>query len=398
MSNWLKTTVCAAAVGTVSAFAASDQDYSTVEEALKSGEFDTKIGLYYQRAEWDDRVVDEEGYGDGFVEVEYKSGRFNGLQLGFEVLATGQLSEAEDGDYDGAFSDKSILREIELDYNFGTDSYLKIGRFEIKKAPIMDGDSHQGIELAYRELENLDIYFAVFDEWVNDAAWDDGIDDWDDVEDAAPDAGHQVFQLHADITINDSFSLTPYAAYQDDAAFAYGFRAALKQQSEEMTLGLVLDWYEISEDLDMANTADTTAYRAYASAEMSNGFMVGLGYCLYDDYTAGDTRLTTQSWLDDLGGVEEVDLAGFYTDDEVETCWLDLGYTYEKFSVLFQYAMQDYDEPAGADLDYDEWSINLGYDVQDNLALNLVYVDVDADTSITDDGYDYYYASAVYSF
>ncbi len=359
---------------------AAAQDAETIDDAFKMGSLKGKLGLFYQHEE--DGGVDDTKLVNGFIELSYKTGYWNGLQLNTKLLHNLEAWDDDDAndthpEYYGDGLDGAV-KEFHVKYKF-MNSWAKVGRHKTAKTPLMDGDSHEGLTLGVGEWEDagVSVSAAVLNRWINDLAWDDGVDEWEDINEpggAFADGASLLYLLQADVDVAPGvLSVNPYLMHQSDAATVVGIQGIARHELEEGSVHGTLDYYKIWNKLDGANQADSQAWKAYLGGEMA-GLSAGAGYLHYSDIDPGESQLASEEWLDDLKGFEEGGMKG----DNANVWWLDLGHKWDAFKGSLQYGEKQEDNKD----DYEEWSVKLGYDIGKNLAANFLYVDMDGDDLI----------------
>lgn len=386
---------------TAGAFTAQAESAS-IDEALKNGEFKAKTGVYYGFEKEDEVAIgakDKHGFASFFFEAGYSSGSWMGLSLNLKALGLTELHEHEEDDFEDSHDHEGYLKEAYLKYKMGNTS-LKLGRHKINKIPVMDGDSHRGLTLEVKEFENLDIYVSAFNRWYNNIDWKDGdgINGFQNVDEVADDAGSTVLTAMAKMKLGEGIEFLPYMAWQSDVAAVYGVRFDFKTKIDEDTeVGIDFDYYTIQEDLDSSNGDwdDTQAWKVYADVEMG-GLFAGLGYFAMDEVDSGkQDHIDTDGWLDDLSGLEEHDMKG----NDATIWWVDFGYSWDRYTLAFQYGDKEEDEGGNKDTDMSEWSIIGEVKATDNLSFDFRYSDVeDEPDGAGDDSYELFLAHAVYSF
>jgi hypothetical protein len=398
MKKFTSLALCALTLGATSAFAASD----SIEDAFKNGTYTANVGMHFSLKESEVDAPDS-GLATGFLEFNYESDSFRGFKVGADMFGLTEIWEDEDDNWDSTYDEKAFLRELWLSYTCG-ETTLTLGRKQLS-FPDLDGDSHEGISLETKALENVTLRLAAFNKWINDADWDDdGINagGFLEVKDALRDeygydqsVGAFVYLAAAEFdAVPGMLALTPFAYYQADVAQVFGFEAVLSHETEGFNASLTFDYYKILEDLDVPVSTEDMDYFKICAAVESNGLRGAIGYSKCSD--VDDVAITDESWLGDLGDFEYHGPLG----DDVQLMWFTVGYTYDKFSLDFFAGKKTQDDPAGEDWDMSEWSLTASYALKENLTLGAFYADVTDkdDNGSEDNSYDLLEATVVYSF
>lgn len=378
IKKWIGMGLCGLIAGTGVTFAQGDM-MAQIDEAFKAGTLKGNLGVNYINLDVENGF--HESVAAGFVELEYMTGSYEGLQLGIDVLGVGELLDDENAvalDFPGYYNNDdmdAILRELYVKYSM-MNSDIVVGRHQPMVAPMLDGTAYEGVTLNIGEWTDMGLMVCVsaFNRWIDDATWDDGVDDWQDVE--TGDTGDILYSVMANVEVMDKMvDVKPYLVYQADAATVYGIQAAMDYEIEGGMVGATFDYYFVSEDVgNAAITDDSSAWKLYVSGEME-GASAGIGYFQYSD---DGNQLGAQGLLDDLDVMDDeiMEMAGVnFTTQGAEVWWIDLGYKWEGLTLAAQYGNFEDDNT----WDYDQWMLKATYDVTESFQAMAEYIEGDDD-------------------
>lgn len=174
-----------------------------------------------------DNTAPASGLAWAFSEAEYRSPRWQGLQLGASALATSVLWEPSAGIGDAVFTTPVDLRALYLSLSHpGGRAQLDLGRKAFASNPVVDGESQQGAALSIDLSGSSRLRLMALNRWIKHStpdydAW--GITGWRNAAKANPRAGDVFlgFGLY-DLHIGEHLSVSPFVSYQENVLAVYG--------------------------------------------------------------------------------------------------------------------------------------------------------------------------------
>lgn len=380
-----------------------------LDKAILGGSWKAELGMSFRFVD-PDNSSDDGDAGWGYIEFDWLSGSFHGLQLGLGGLAVTELWES--GDFDGviddAFADKAKWTDAYVKFSIpNTKSNVIVGRKKFKKPASGDGDVHQGIQLTIKDIPHLTIYAHAVNAWMNNASsdWDlDGIqEDWQDLEDTIrdnggpdEDAGEFAYTVMAAIdVVPGHISITPYITHHGDVATTIGSTFEAKTDvNETFSVGLDGAYARHMEDTpdDVCDTdgdVSQTLVQVYGKA---CNFKLGVGYYTMSKDASIGNSLTSGDDFDDNYAYDEfdpmeLDLAKYGEQPNNETWFIFGGYSWGAFDLEVTYGWVDdaiVEKGSTYDGEATELDVVLGVGITENLSLELAYIHLDDD--FKDDG------------
>ncbi|MFO7822143.1 MAG: major outer membrane protein [Lentisphaeria bacterium] len=391
----------------------ADASRTVIDETLANGTWDAELGLKFR---YEDPEEDEDGSaGWGYLEVDWESGVWNGLQLGVGGLAI--LEAWDEGGYEGNifgddddFQDHAKWTDIYLKYAVpNTKTEILVGRTKFKKPTDGDGDVHQGIQLTIKDIPRMTIYASAVNKWMDNASasWDlDGIqDEWVDMDEVNSkdhgnsDAGSFAYTLMADIdAVPDMLTLSPYMQYQKDVATTLGVEFDIHQAlNEDLTVGLNGAYVKHLEDTpdDMYPDDEDVSQSLLRAYGKYKNFGLGVGYyhisgdiALYNDTGAPGDDFQSVYIMDEFDPMAE-DLAKYGEAPNNDTFFVDASYSWKflELEAIYGWVDNAWVKSTGeAKGEATELNLIMNIAISENLEAEIGYIRVDDNYS--DDGDD----------
>nr|MBP9566966.1 Opr family porin [Sulfurospirillum sp.] len=123
----------------------------TLEKAFKEGAIEGNVGAYGQS--FDHKGTTKEGFGNGFASINFETAPLNGISFGLGAWGSAELSEKNDGDYDGAIADKGVIHKAYVKVEHEGMGKVIVGRQEVDFNWMTDFIEGATVELSL--VENL---------------------------------------------------------------------------------------------------------------------------------------------------------------------------------------------------------------------------------------------------
>ncbi|MBS3762488.1 MAG: hypothetical protein KGZ25_04185 [Planctomycetes bacterium] len=388
-----------------------------LDKAIEEGDLAGEAGVYFEGTDPDDpdpsvgEGQDEDYFfGTAYIEMAFESASMNGLQFGIGAIAVNELwwdreewngsnfvdTAAFGDDYTDNYDDDAALNMAYLKFTFpNTKSSVLVGRKEFEESIVMDGDFHQGIEIAIKDLEMVDIYLSAVEEWADDSGADE-IGGETLMEDGNSDADDWGYSLLVDFG-GDNFSLKPFVHQHSDVVLSYGVEGNAEFDiNENMSLSIDGAWSEHSEDTPDSVSATDDDWNQYllGGAAQVGGFSFGGGFYARSD-DADSAAVGTGIFQDDFSPMEEI-------EDWADTTiyFVEVGYDFGaiKTNIVYGIADDDKDGAGETDSDADEIDLELEAQITDRVAFEIVYADVNFDETDENNDYGYWEGGVSVSF
>ena len=329
---------------------------SSLKDIVDGGTYSGDIGVH---GSWQDDKVSDEEFGNAFLYLNVESGDWKGFKVGVGFTVLTELWENNDGDADAVHGE--LLNLAYINYS-AADFSATLGRQEIDLEWI--GDYHEAFSLEYTGIKDATITalvtrsIAVADPDEISEKFEKILDsDGDDATGYAVDAKYEGIE---------NVALNGYVFGVTDLFKGYG----LKVDYDTEIIGATAHYAGSKED---ANGADDGAIFHGELRGAFAGFTVAGGY-IWTDKDAGAASLATLG--DNISPLED---GNHVYDPDADTYYVAVGYEYDALSLSALYGNTEYSSD-------DETEINViaGYEILDDLSLEAIFVDVDAEAS-TDD-------------
>ncbi|MFP4029586.1 MAG: hypothetical protein ACLFWL_17545 [Candidatus Brocadiia bacterium] len=389
---------------------------TALDKAIQEGELKGEAGVYFEGTDPDDpdpagAVGEGEDadyfFGTGYIEMAFESASVNGLQFGIGGIAVNQIwwdheewdvptaDWVNGDDYTDNYDDDAALNEAFIRYSFpNTKSSVLVGRKKFKKSAVMDGDFHQGFEIAVKDPQMVDVYFSAVEEWADDSGADEigGESEMDELNDA----GNWGYSLMAVIS-GDNFSVMPFVHRHEDVVLVYGLEAEGKvEMDENMSISFGGTWSEHNEDTPSSISStdeDWNQYLLECKVRIGQA-SIGAGYYYLDDEVVNAPN-GTGLFQDDFAPMEEI---GGWAD--TSTYFLKLGYDFGALEIGMAYGIadDDRDDTGQTDSDAHEIDLEIEADITDRVAFEVLYADVNFDEDDQNNDYGYWEGGVSVSF
>jgi hypothetical protein len=329
----------------------------TLADAFKNGTVSGDLNLYYNGI--DNRSAADSAYGTGFLGLKYETAPLNGLQLGLALRHGSEVYEKNSGDSDEGVG--TLVTEAYISYQ-GDGFGAMLGRQEIDLEWV--ADFHEALTLTSDTLPNTELTagysrsLAVADE--------------DDLQDSFTDIGDDgAWFLDAKIAPAEGLLFNPYYIHEDEVFDGLGLKADFEHGS-----GLGLTAHYATSDVDVAGEADGSILHLELRGALGE-LALAAGY-IQTDKQGGVGH------LDDLGeNINPFEEGNQVYEADAQTWYLGAEYSLGRATLGLLVGNSDY--AGGAE--EREVNLTLGYDlaeIAENLSVNLVYADIDADASSDD--------------
>lgn len=346
-------------------FASSLAAESDFHKAVAGGTVSGDVTLYGETTSKDGSA--DAGFTSGSLGLGYETGDFNGFKASVGFRANHDFSEETDGDYGEV--DKTIFHTANISY---TNEYfgLTVGRQEIDLEWM--GDFHEAVVAGITAIPDTTIVLgysnrnAVADA---DAALvkftkfnnDDG-----------------AYVLDAKYEGIEGLVVNPYYYDAGNIASWYG----LKLDYDTDMFGITVHGAASNEDTQ----ADGEIIHLEARTNIS-GLDLSAGYITTDKNVGAGSMDTLGDNLDPLEDGNQTYAA------DADTFYVGLGYEVAGFELGAIYGQTDF-----GNFDEKELNLTVDYGINDNLAVGLLYLNVDADENNGDADYDKVALTLEYSF
>ncbi|MCK5581301.1 MAG: hypothetical protein KAJ18_08510 [Candidatus Omnitrophica bacterium] len=360
----------------------------TIEDAFKGGKVSGTIGSYIEHriAEASDSDF---GWSTAYLTLKYETLSWNRLKFGARFFAHGELHSDHDNEttdpYNVDIEKKFTLPEMYLTYGFLDDSSATVGRW--KNVGHIDDAQSEGGYVKIKEIENLEILVGVMTRFA-EADYDDNEDFGrsNDAQDLDADSTYgensssYLIFLEATYKPMDFLKLNPFYMHHDDYANVTGIETHVKGEWEEHEIkyGGKIIYEHVNADIAGSSDADIFVVMPYIK---KGPVALDFSYQKYDD---GDS-LNHPAWAKDSFNLVDQDAAKNNAGAEVFETRIKL--TIDKVWTSFAFATADFDTSATEGDGYQDYELQVGYQITDNLDINVRYFMVSFD-NIDDKDYD----------
>jgi len=328
-----------------------------LSDAFKNGTVSGDLNLFYKGI--DNRSSTDSGYGTGFLGLKYETAPLNGLQMGLALRHGSELDEDNPGDSDEGVG--TLVTEAYLSYR-GDGFGAVLGRQAVDLEWV--GDYHEAVTLTSDMLPATELTagysrsLAVADE--------------DDLRHSFTDIGDNgAWFLDAKVSPAEGLVLNPYYIHVNDIFDGLGLKADFEHAS-----GLGLTAHYAASDVEVAGEADGAILHLELRCTLG-GLALAAGYIDTD-------RQGGVGHLDDLGeNINPLEDGNQVYVADAQTWYLGAEYSIGHATLGLIVGHSDY----AGNSEEREINLALGYDLADiaeNLSVNLVYADIDADANSDD--------------
>ena len=352
-------------------------DSSSIKDAFGAGKTSGALDVYYTST---DTKTTDSGFTSGAVTLSYETGSYKGLSGKVTFVGAAQISEENNGDFDGSVEDNSILAESSITYAQDMFS-ITAGRQAIDLEWL--GDYNEAVVVATTVIPDTTLVLGYTDKKAVA-----GVDEISDkFEDANP-TGKGAYVIDAKYAGVEGLELNPYYYSAPDTANFYGLKASY---STDM-FGAVVQYAKSSEKV--AGTEDGSIFNAELSTSIEGVSLAG-GY-IKTDKDGGIGAIAT--FGDNVSPFEEGNYAyaGAGTSVNEKTYYVSIGYTVADIELSALYGKTKYDTATTSGDSEKELDLSASYAFSDELSASLLYVDVSAEAAADD--YNKVVATLTYSF
>lgn len=329
-------------------------DSYSVEEAFKNGQVSGDISAHYQKTDKTDEK--DSGFSAATIGLNYKTDSINGFALEAGFRANHQLTEEENGDYEGEFKNNSLMTLANISYSNEMITVIA-GRQEIDLEWI--GDYNEAIVAALTPSENITMVAAYS---TRQAA--SGVDESGDFEDITDDGA---YVLDAKYEALEGLVINPYFYSAKDAVDFYG----LKTDFDSDMFGLTAHYAKSSTDKILkdedGNHIEDGSVKHFEARTSLVGVDLALGYINTNKKGIG----AMDSFGDNIDPTEEL---GAY--DYEDTYYGAIAYTIADVELSALYAQGE-----KTSIKDKEITLGAGYSFTDNLSAEILYTDLSLESN-----------------
>ena len=329
-------------------------DSNSIEDAFKNGQVSGDISAHYQKT--DKTNEKNSGFSAATIGVNYKTDSLNGFALEAGFRANHELTEEENGDYDGEFKNNSLMTLANISYSNEILTVIA-GRQEIDLEWI--GDYNEAIVAALTPSENITVVAAYS---TRQAAA--GVDESGDFEDVTDDGA---FVLDGKYQVSDELVINPYFYSAKDAVDFYG----LKADFDTDIFGLTAHYAKSSTDSKLkdedGNHIENGSIKHFEARTSLIGVDLALGYINTNKKGIG----AMDSFGDNIDPTEEL---GAY--DYEDTYYGAIAYNIADIELSALYAQAENTSKTDKEI-----TLGVAYSFTDNLSAELVYTDLSLESA-----------------
>lgn len=338
---------------------------SGLNEMIK-GDFEGEVGVHWQRDK--PRDDDAEGFAVGYAAFLYETEALHGFSLGVGARGSVNLYERNDDEYEAAIAEDFIIPNAFLRYHHDELGSLTLGRQEVDLEWL--NDYVEGGMLQITPMDELEVNLA----WTRRQAVvdPDEVVDFDTMNDS-----RGLYILDAKYSPVDWLELNPYYYHAPKMFQAPGLKVTAE--------------YGLVADLAAASMAQFATSSTHDDTGEDNGnlFWLEQGLTFHDLVViAGYLKVNSKGagLLDSFGDQQPLEEANQVFAPDARTFYLGAGYQIGPVVLAAIYGETRYDD-VGITLKEKEWNLVAGYEILENLELELIYIKVD-----NNDRADSYYA------
>ncbi|MFH2145180.1 MAG: hypothetical protein ABII75_04020 [Candidatus Omnitrophota bacterium] len=363
----------------VSAVVCFAEDAATIEDALANAKINGETGSYFEFTDAD--AVDSDfGWSTGYLTLKYETQSWKRLKLGTRFFAHGQLYSDHDNTttdpFDADIETPYTLPEFYLNYSVTEGTNAAIGRWDHRKISHIDDAQSEGAYIAINEIADLELIAGVMRRFA-EIDYDDGEDfgctnktqDLDSKTTYGANSESYLFFIESRYKLSEMLTLNPYLMSQDGYASVYGLDTKFKREWEGIGVayGAEVYYYHVSADIPASSDSDNFAVFPFVS---TGPLEFTLGYASFD----GGDSLNKPIWLCDYFTL--VDQQKEYGNAGSDKYFAKVKLAFDRFWTHFAYGDNNYNFVSGRGDRSQEYELQFGYNVTENLALNLRLFDV----------------------
>lgn len=349
---------------------------TTLEDAFKNGKVNGELSVYGIYSDNKGTTLDS-GYSLGSISMGYETDTLNGFKATVGFMANSELSEKENGDYSSIDEPKSIMNIANVSY-INDDYTIIAGRQMIDLEWI--ADYHEAVVGVISNIPNTTIILGHTDK-INTSANDGALERFSKFNGSK---GASV----VDVTYKMDDSLTFGAYYMNARNLfnAFGGKAELSI----LEFAVSAKYAVTNEDRRNTTTNGVDGDIFAVDISYSNDlFGLNTGY-ITTDKTGAIGSLAT------LGdNINPFDTGNQVYGTDADTYYIGMNGNLRGFNLGILYGSTDYDN-SGIEETEKEFNFTIEKEVYKNTTLNLLFADINAETSNNDS--TYYTAQLVYSF
>jgi hypothetical protein len=336
-----------------------------VNDMIK-GDLEGEIGVYWQREK--PRDEDAGGFALGYAAFLYESEALHGFSLGIGARGSVKLYERNDDEYEAAIAEDFIIPNGFLRYRHDELGSLTVGRQEVDLEWLNDYVEAGMLQLS--PMDELDVNLG----WARRQAVidPDEVTDFEKMNDS-----RGLYVLDVKYSPVDWLELNPYYYHAPKMFQAPGLKVSAE--------------FELAEDVTTATMGQFASSSPHDDTGEDNGnlFWLDQGLTFHElAVNAGYIKVNSKGagMLDSFGDQQPLEEGNQVFAPDARTLYLGAGYEIGPVTLAAIYAETHYDD-SGVTVKEKELNLVAGYEIIENLELNLIYVKVD-----NDDQADSYYA------
>lgn len=361
----------------VSASICFAEEADTIENAFRQGKISGEIGNYFEYVDRDAEDSDS-GWSTAYLTLKYETLSWNRLAFGARFFAHGQLySDHENGTtdpYEVDIETNFTLPEMYLSYGFLDQSNATVGRWNHQKVSHIDDAQSEGGYVSFKEIENVELIVGAMTSFA-EIDYDDSEDfgrtnDAQDVDHEATygaGSGPMVVFVEGKFEPLKEIKVNPYFMYHDDYAHVIGIDTQLDLfwEDYEVKYGAKAIYYHVNADINTSDDANVWAIQPFIA---KGPVKLDFSYSQFDDGSA----LNKPAWLTDyLNVLVDQDVIDAKPDADVFEARIK--YAFEKLWLSYTFASADCARSATEGEGYTDNEFQIGYNITDNLDINLRY-------------------------
>lgn len=326
-------------------------------EVIK-GDLEGEVGVHWQREK--PRYDSAEGFAVGYAHFLYETERLQGFSLGLGAHGSVKLYERDDDQYKEVITKNFLLHSTFLRYHHEELGSLTLGRQEVDLEWL--NDYMEGGLLNLTPNDNLEIALG----WSRRQA----VADPDEVVD---------FEK-----MNDSRGLyvldVKYSPLEWLEINPYYYHAPKMFRAPGLKLGAD---YELGEELAASSMAQFATANTHSDTGEDNGnlFWLEQGLAFRElELSAGYIKVNSKGsgLLDSFGDQQPLEEGNQVFEPDARTFYLGAAYGIGPVTLAAMYGQTRYDD-AGDKVKEKEWNLIAGYEMMDDLELELMYINVNHD-------------------
>lgn len=364
----------------------SEENHFTdrIMNAIKSGSFIGKIGIYYEHQNYDkksfledDEIIklEESNLVVPYFQIEYLSPRYRDFSIGVGLTGYTHINENSEQKNRIGDPDSIVFHQLYLSYKI-SQTTLKLGRQSIEDSLFL-ADYYEAFSIHSEEIDNLILNFYLVDKVA-----ESDINEFIEFEDV--NRGSETiddFLYAAEVTwdmIEDALDATFYYYHQGHLYDLYGAHFALSHDIDSMRFGLNFDFYATDEDSkngmkNIHDEVDDTGIYHIAPYVEFNSFILAAGYIEADRLTGAREGGLIDDYFNPFNEGNNV-----YAPD-AKTWYGAFGYEQEQYSIGVIFGSTDYVDN-GQRLDETEFDITGSLTFKERYRLEAEFSNVNSDS------------------